>query len=297
MFTALLQAQDTEQASVSKSGSTSDILPAAGDIALGADALPYLNYLGNMFNNTANNTLALGKQNLYFRYYLTETTALRLILGINSTNNINNYYVQDDAALSADPLSQAKLIDKENVYIKGIDINVGYMMTRGYNRLRGFYGAQLGYGFNRTSFDYQYGNSLTIANSAPSAANTTQFAGGRLAKRLLEKDNGLVQNINAGLFMGVEYYFLPKICIGGEVTLNFQYQWGSQSNSKYEQVVGSQIVQTDEVAAPGNKTIFLGTWRPATLRRALPDVPFLRAYTNNTNELLPSSVAAFFCIK
>jgi hypothetical protein len=264
MFTAMLQAQDTEQATVIKSSSNTDILPAAGDIALGADALPYLNYLGNMFNSTSNNTLALGKQNLYFRYYLSESTAIRLILGVNSTTNINNYYVQDDAAIFADPLSQAKLIDKEKIYTNGINVNVGFMKTRGYARLRGFYGVQVGYGFNRTSYDYQYGNNFTIANSNPSTANTSQFVGGRLAKRLLEKDNGLVQNINAGLFMGVEYYFLPKICIGGEVAFNFLYQWGSQSNSKYEQVIGSQIVQTDEVAAPGNKTIFLGTWRPAT---------------------------------
>ena len=32
------------------------ILPVAGDIAIGAEALPYLEYLGNMFNNTEDNT-------------------------------------------------------------------------------------------------------------------------------------------------------------------------------------------------------------------------------------------------
>jgi hypothetical protein len=251
-------AQDTEQpATTSKSGVA--ILPAAGDIAIGADALPYLNYLGNIFNNTANNTLALGSNNLYFRYHLTDNSAVRAILSVVSTKNITRNYVQDDAAVLADPLTNAVVEDKSTTVVNGYALNVGYMMTRGTGRLQGFYGAQVGYGFNRTTMSYQYGNNITIANTAP-----TTFQWGRVAERKLEVDNGITQNLGLGIFAGVEYYFLPKICVGGEVALSYGYQWSSQSNSKNEKMIGGKIVEIDKQVSPGNKFFSLTTFRPAT---------------------------------
>lgn len=252
------KAQDAGQTEAPKSKSAADILPAAGDIAVGIDALPYLNYLGNIFNNTANNTLALGSNTLHFRYYLTEETAVRVMLSINSTSNIQKFYVQDDAARFADPLSQALVEDKTTTNTNAYALNLGYIMTRGYNRLRGFYGLQIGYGRNRTTQTMQYGNNITVENNSPS----THL--GKLAERTLEGDNGLVQNFGGGLIAGVEYYFLPKICIGGEFCLDYTYTWGSQSNIKTEQLVGNGIVEMDKPAAPGNKSSVLTTFRPAT---------------------------------
>ncbi len=249
--------QETEQQQVvTKSGK--EILPKAGDIALGVDALPYLNYLGNIFNNTTNNTLALGSNTLYFKYYLSDNSAVRICLNINSNKIINKYYVQDDAARMADPLSRAVLIDKKVTSNNGYGIALGYLMSRGYDRVRGFYGIQAGYNYNRGTLEYQYGNSMTPENPTPSTA------WGRQATRILEKDNGIVQTIGGGIVVGVEYYFLPKICIGGEVTLQYQYSWGSQSNQKTETIVGNDLIQIDDELSPGDKSSSLNTFRPAT---------------------------------
>ena len=255
-----VSAQGQEQTStsvtpVSKSGIP--ILPAAGDIAIGADALPYLNYLGNIFNNTSNNTLNLGSQSLYFRYYLSENTALRAILKISSGLNIQKMYVDDDAAVFADPLSQAKLEDKRSISTNGYNLNLAYQISRGYGRLRGFYGVQVNYGLDRQKDTYAYGNNITVANPSPSNA----FGMG--ATRTLEIDFGMNQTVGAGLLAGVEYYFLPKICIGGEVGLNYTFSWGSQSNRTFEQLIGSKVETRDVLNAPGNKTHLLGTIRPA----------------------------------
>ncbi len=241
------------------SGSSSNRLPQAGDISFGIDALPYLNYIGNIFNNTANNTLALGSNRAYLRYFLSDETAIRAIISINSTTNITKSYVQDDAAVFADPLSQAKVIDKTISSNRGYGLNLGFMKFRGYERVRGFYGVQIGYFYNRNISRYEYGNAMTVANPSPS----TSFLG-RVAERTLENDNGIVQSIGGGGFIGVEYFFLPKICIGGELSLSFVYTWGSQSNTKTETILNGERIEKNNVVSPGNKSYVLTTFRPAT---------------------------------
>lgn len=258
MFTISIFAQDQTSANLEvKSKEGVPVLPAAGDIAIGADALPYLNYIGNIFNNTANNTLNLGSQSLYFRYHFSERTALRAILRINSSTNIQSRYVQDDAAVFVDPLSQLKLEDKYTVNTNGYNLNIAFQKSRGYGRLRGIYGFQVNYGFARIQEQYAYGNNITVTNPVPSNA------WGMGAARTKEIDNGLNQTVGAGILAGVEYYFMPKICIGGEVGLNYAFTWGSQTNRKVEQLIGTQVVETDIINTPGNVSHNLGTVRPA----------------------------------
>ncbi len=61
------------------------ILPQKGDIAIGLSADPFLNFIGNMFNGNTNNSLSLGDQNLYFRYFFSENEALRVTLRVKSS--------------------------------------------------------------------------------------------------------------------------------------------------------------------------------------------------------------------
>jgi hypothetical protein len=252
-----LFSQETEQKSEARNGK--EILPKAGDFAIGINALPYLNYLGNIFNNTVNNTLNLGNNNLYFKYFLTDNSAVRVCLNINSTKTTNNYYVQDDAARLLDPTSQAMVEDKRVIKNNFRGITLGYVMNRGYERVRGFYGGQIIYNYNRIRTSYQYGNLMTPENPNPS---TNLW--GRVASRLLEQDNGITRTIGMGLIAGVEYYFLPKVCIGGEATLQYNYAWGTQSNQKTEQIVGGDLVEMDKVLSPGDRNSVLNTIRPAT---------------------------------
>ena len=56
--------------------------------------------------------------------------------------------------------------------------------------------------------------------------------------RAIEYNNGAVNAFQLGGFVGVEYYILPKICIGGEYSLMYKTSWGSQSNAKYNEWAG-----------------------------------------------------------
>jgi hypothetical protein len=275
-FVVSAKAQDTTQAEAPKKKSTVDILPVAGDFAIGADALPYLNFIGNMFNNSAANNLddkinatptSLGNQSLYLRYFLTDETAVRALISINSTTSIARNYVQDDAARFADPLSQANVEDKQTKNKNEYLLNAGYLMFRGYGRLRGYYGGTIGYGFGRETCTYQYGNSITVENLAPITSDftVTPVTSAANPNRTLETDNGYEQMIGAGLVGGVEYYFAQKMCIGFEIGLGYDYSWRSQGDAKKEKLVGSNLVEYNVVNAPAGKTgSSITTFRPAT---------------------------------
>lgn len=253
------------------------VLPKAGDIALGADATPYLNYLGNMFNNTVNNSLSLGAQNLYFRYYLADDMAVRVNLQLNNTTSENNLYVADEAARYSNPLSQAQLIDQQIIKNRGANILIGAQKMRGYGRLRGFYGAQLGYGFASTKEEYSYGNNITSSNQTPLTSDFgTNVSGAKLSAdghRVLEYKSGTAHSVFVGALCGVEYYFLPKACIGGEVSLMYYYTSTGQSSSVSEHFDGNSAVNSDKAISPGGSNSGVVTSRPSTYQSTASTTP------------------------
>lgn len=252
-----ISAQQADSVLRSKKGTP--ILPQQGDWAIGADAAPYLEYLGNMFNNTANNSLNLGSQKLYGRYFLSNNTAIRVLIGISDYSTVNRSYITDDAALFQNPLSLAQTEDSRTNKYRTNSFNLGYQKFRGYGRLRGFYGANLMYSINRTIANYAYGNPITAANPKPSSV--FPYTGN---SRLLYSDSGWNQSIGAGLIAGVEYYFLPKVCIGGEISASVFHSWASQENSKSESWNGSVVVESEKASSPASRiSTGIETSRPA----------------------------------
>jgi hypothetical protein len=253
--TLTVSAQEGDSVLKSKAGIP--ILPKKGDWAIGASALPYLEYLGNMFNNTQNNTLKLGNTTLYGRYFLEDSKALRFALSISQSSNLQKFYVADDAALYKDPLSNAKTEDSYKRNLTDYTFNIAYLKYRGYGRLQGFCGAQAGFGFSRTHTYYTYGNPFSTDNTAPTTYN------GRLSERVLESDNGITYSVNVGALAGVEYYFLPKICIGGEISLSLSNRWKTQGNSTYERMNNSVVEEFDIADSPKQRVnTSLTTSRP-----------------------------------
>lgn len=226
------------------------ILPQAGDWAIGADAYPFLYYAGNMFNNNDDNELYLDDYILYGRYYLSDNTALRFKLGVNNSSSISRGYVRDDAAFTADPLSVAKTEDSYTYKYCENDLSIAYLKFRGYGRLRGFYGIEAGYSWNRSKYIYTYGNPMTVANPNP----TMNWDGNNDGRRSLEQDNGIYRGLNLGAVAGVEFYFAPKMCIGYEISLTGSYNWKSQGNTSYEWFNGSSVVEMEEGDNPGGYT-------------------------------------------
>ena len=218
---------------VNKSGVP--VLPKKGDIGIGIDADPFFQYVGNMFNSTTNNSLDLKKDNtLYFRYFLKDDAAVRVALRIASTSHVEKYYVTDDAATVLDPLSKREVEDRSTVKNNAYQLRIGYQQFRGYKRLKGFYGADLGFGYENGNVKYEYGNKMNELNPAPSTKLPVNPS-----DRILEIKNGASKSITLGVFAGAEYYFMPKVCIGLELGLTYGSKWQAQSYQENEHMVVS----------------------------------------------------------
>ncbi len=221
------------------------ILPQEGDIAVGFNAMPYLEFLGNMFNGTEDNTLNLTDQDIYMRYYLTANTAIRFNLGLYNNTSSTRKYVQDDAAVASNPLDPYAVVeDERTLSIQSYSFMAGYQWFRGYGRLRGFYGAQLGYAYTSVKAEYTYGNQMTSLNPEPS---TYYWDTPERGYRLLESNYGNTHTLLGGGFVGVEYYFAPKMCIGGECRLTYACNFNGQAYEKSEEWSGdaAEVIDTE----------------------------------------------------
>ncbi|MDD2563405.1 MAG: hypothetical protein PHU27_04245 [Salinivirgaceae bacterium] len=233
-------------------------LPQAGSIAIGIDGGPIFDYLGNMFNGTINNGLNFNENTLYFRYYIADDAAIRAVLSINNSTNVNRFNIRDDAAFFADPLTGNELEDVQTIKNRDMMLRIGYQGFKGYKRLLGFYGADIGFRYERAKTAYEYGNQMTVLNPAP----TTHW--GSLATRDLELNNGAKKTISLGAFTGAEYYFMPGFCIGGEFGLSYGASFTGQTNSKEELIVGTVHVEREVAGNPGSRRTNLTTEFPYT---------------------------------
>lgn len=203
--------------------------PVRGNFGIGLDAAPFLSYLGNMANGTTNNALNLGDNTLYFRYFISDNAALRFNMMVNLGRNSTTFYLPDDNATFNDPLSNLQVEDRRITVNNNLMLRAGYQQFIGQNRLRGFFGGDLGYGYQKGFFLYEYGNTMNQANPAPTTViNWSNGAAGNLSVRPLETVNSVVNTIFLGGFTGAEYYIMPRFAIGLE--MGVQYGLGMPGN-------------------------------------------------------------------
>jgi hypothetical protein len=202
---------------VSKKGIS--ILPEAKDFAIGVDANPFLNFIGNAFNGNGFNSAPSFEGfngGLYGKYFLTDKSAIRAKFNLRLANEETSYTVADDYRRTINPLDvNATTVDYINDKISTFDLRLGYEMRRGYGRLQGFYGGEVMIGASKYKTEYSYGNEMTALNQSP-----TTFMGNN-SSRELSNTSATLFRIGVGGFAGVEYYISPKIAIGGELGLNF----------------------------------------------------------------------------
>lgn len=212
------------------------ILPVAGDYALGIEATPFLKYLGNMFNGNANNLspeFEGFRSQLYGKYFLTDNTAIRARLSFDFGSYQESHTVTQDPVSPLNPLKTT--VDYCTFNSSDIMLNVGYEFRRGYRRLQGFYGAEVGLGYKSITKKYSYGNIMTAANQAPTSWDFDNDVEASTTSRLLQDRSGMI--INAGLngFVGIEYFVAPKLSIGGELQLGVFGHISTWGSSKFEQ--------------------------------------------------------------
>lgn len=201
-----------------KKGET--ILPETGDWAIGIDAAPVLDYFGNMFNNDANNNInwnfTNGNQQIFGKYFISETQAYRVGLRIGMINTTLKNTVGDDADLTGTKFVEDKF-SRNNLNIL---LSAGKEYRRGHGRLQGYYGADAYLMMSNESRTYTYGNEFSATNTAPTFTNDwNNFTTSTGARNLKEKD-GFLFGFGVRGFIGAEYFVMPKLSIGGE------FGWG-----------------------------------------------------------------------
>lgn len=199
----------------SKRGVT--IFPEKGEWALGISANPILQYVGNAFSGATSTNqaptvvsptfaqnLSGGQGNsIYLKYMKTESTAYRMRVAFNVSSNKTGTPV-----ILANNGTQGIVPSYgENTITSGqtsVMLGLGMEKRRGKDRVKGVYGAEGLLGFSTSKTNYRYAEPLDNATVFPNGRPQSVFSG-----------NSIFAGVRG--FVGVEYFFAPKISIGGEV--------------------------------------------------------------------------------
>jgi hypothetical protein len=182
-----------------------------GDWGLTFDAQPLLNYAGNLFNGTQENSgTALTWANSYYaiqgKKLIDANTAYRGKLRIGFGSNKNTDLVPD-ASSGAEAGDVVEDVTKNGHF--DIVLGAGLEKRVGSTRVVGVYGAELFIAMHSAKTTYEYGNDL-------------EDVGG---SRDTEVKGPNTFGLGLGLFGGVEWFCAPKVSLSGE------YTWGLSLNS------------------------------------------------------------------
>ncbi len=262
------------------------ILPEAGDWAISTDATPFLNYAGNFFGKSSNNVAPtfnfLGSNNVILgKYFKDEKTAYRggLNIGYN-TQSSNNLVTQDHinaASITASGADLPKVTDNQKISTVGIGLTAGIEKRKGKTRLQGYYGAEAFIYIGSTTTKTKYGNAFSDSTSM-GANSTTSFApagsgstatSNTVTSRVTEVKNGTNFQFGVRGFIGVEYFILPKMSLGGEFGWGIGIQtWGAgqtttetaYNNTKITNVAVQQATYNSVSKLPAKSSEFtIGT--------------------------------------
>jgi len=234
------------------------ILPEAGDWAIGIDANPFLNYAGNFFGKTTSNSAPSfnflnGVQVITGKYFKEAQTAYRGSLRIGLISETNRQMVSDRSVVSNTtyPLPVATVENEWKQSTTAVGLSAGIEKRKGKTRLQGFYGGEVGVYMQSTKDKFTYGNKLNPDPAAPQPVYVSviddQFGGANntsltppiqavdaTGARVVERKNGTSFSLGVRGFVGVEYFILPKISLGGEFGWGIGVGMNGKSTTTYE---------------------------------------------------------------
>ncbi|UCH13983.1 MAG: hypothetical protein JSV22_12870 [Bacteroidales bacterium] len=219
---------------ISKGGH--NILPEKGDIGLAIDAIPFTDFIGNLvkinsgaaFSSMLHIQPPEGGMIICLKYFTGNKTALRAKFRIAYDASTEKLAVQNDD----DPLET--VYDTEISSDLNFDIGIGLEKRRGHTRLQGLYGLEgilsVTKGGEATpNMRYKYANEFSSANTAPTTSRV-----GRTSSRPIYQKIAPQYGIGGRGFVGIEYYFTPKIAIGGEIAVRLEIARRGASKVKTE---------------------------------------------------------------
>lgn len=217
---ALANAQDL----TTKKGFT--ILPEAGDIVIGFNAIPVVDFFLNVSNimvntgQTAQHPGYVGgfNQVLVGKYFIEDLKAIRVKLAINTASAKTSTFFDNPIDVFNGVADPGEVEDISKVGTSNIILGGGLELRRGHNRLQGFYGGELFLGFASNSVKNTWAVEMTqdaITNNYTNGDGTLVSAG-----RLLDSKSGMGITFGLRGFAGVEYFVAAKISIAAE------FGWG-----------------------------------------------------------------------
>ena len=183
-----------------------------GGFAITMNANPVLNYVGNMFNGTQNNSVQEfngvdgfnGGVTITGKYFLKDNLALDLGFGVNNNYNVTNNYNDNS--------------DREKLTSYGRHATTAFQVKAG-AEYRLFPGKRLQPIFGAAVF-YQHTNAWNFTkvtdgdNKDKTIYNNTISAAGGATNAV-----GLIFNV------GVEYFIIPQISLGANIDLGVARRW------------------------------------------------------------------------
>jgi len=240
-------------------------LPEADDWAISFDAVPFMNYAGNLFSGSTSsnpspgaNWVNPGYMTITGKMFMDETTAYRgtVRLGFNSgkvTEKIN------DASVTTPPTFPNASPQKDDVWKhseRAIGIGGGIEMRRGKTRLQGFYGGEVMIWMSGEKNTFTYGNAISTATPIITPAASTDFGatatstGSNVtgvtdpfgnAARITEDKPGSTFGFGVRGFIGAEYFIFSKIAIGAEYGWGIGFSSTGAGSQSMESIGGSPI--------------------------------------------------------
>lgn len=230
------------------------ILPQAGDFAIGIDANPFLNYGIGLFSGSAAPTFDGYGGNIYGKYFLKDNQAIRAKLFIGMNNTSRKFEILDDVAAAAStPDLDARVVDVRKIGNTTFGLAGGYEWRRGYGRLQAFYGGEFGFRVTSSKTTYKWGNEITKDNTNPTTVSDWDAEDGdpgAASVRTLWTKNATAFTMQLGAFAGVEYFFARKMSIGAELGLGLRMRTAGQGKAETETWnTVDNVVETEETKA------------------------------------------------
>lgn len=238
------QAQSEERTKGTTTKNGQYILPQTGDFAIGIDATPFLEYIGNIFTDAHNEAPSFGDMTFFGKYFLSPDRAIRARLRLNSGSDIFKGAVKSADDIAPDPNSLPTVVDKKTQTGLDLDLSAGYEYRRGYGRIQGFYGGGVVLGYGHTKDSYDYGNPITQQGPP-----TTDFETGMTIfpyKRVIAEKAGRY-HFGVNGFAGLEYFIAPKLCIGAELGIDLVYAGNGKVKTKKEHIGSSNKREVTEI--------------------------------------------------
>jgi hypothetical protein len=219
-------------------------LPRQGDWAVGIDASPVLEYIGNIFSDgfnpspeaafTNTNFAIVGKK--FKRDDLAYRAGLRLGVLADSYRAFSLEFSQEATNTTVE--------DTYNRTFSNVYASLGIEKRKGSTRIQGFYGVEgiMGFGTEKHTFDY--GNGITAQNTNPTRSEwEILFQNDPIEQTTLTEVGGFITeykkgttfNIGARAFIGAEIFLFPKWSIGFEYGFGAGYTYTGNSSIISEQ--------------------------------------------------------------